>query len=143
MEPILYVCLSIYFWLSLSWFIFCWSACFFFWNVIQVHPAKLHPKAGGDISICHIIQTIPQHQIYIFFKTIISNRTSEHFIFTSSTNCMKHIINHNMILGIYIPSSQVLYVCYQGIIIVRKIQNISNSWVMIQLRYLIYLLQLK
>ena len=36
---------------------------FLFGIFIQVHPAKLHPKLGVNISILHIFQTIPQHKI--------------------------------------------------------------------------------
>ena len=61
--------------------------------------------------------------ISIVFKTLIANRISDHFIFPSTTKCLKQIIKQNVILGIYIPRSQVLYICYQGRIILRKTQK--------------------
>ena len=99
-----------------------------FRNIIKVHPSKFHPKARGGVYQFSIFSKLFLNvKISILFKTIISNRTIDHFIFPSSTNCMKHLVKHNMILSIDIPSSRVLDVCYQGIILVRKIQNISKS----------------
>ena len=125
MEPILSRRLSIHYLCILSSFIFYWSTFFIFRNVIQVHPAKLNRKAREGIYQFAIFSKLfLSIKIPILFKTIISNRISDHWILPSYTNCMKHIIKHNMILGIYIPSSQVLGVWYQGRILVRRIQNI-------------------
>ena len=42
-----------------------------FGNDIKIHPAKLNPKAEENISIHHIVQTIPQHNnIYFVLKSL-------------------------------------------------------------------------
>ena len=41
-----------------------------FGNDNKIHPAKLNPKAEENISIHHIVQTIPQHNNIYFVKKV-------------------------------------------------------------------------
>ena len=97
-----------------------------FGNIVQVYSDKHYPKVGENISIYHIFQTLPQHNNIYCVQNFVLNIISDHFILPSSTNCLKQIIKHNIILGIDIPSSQVLEVFYQGIILVIKIQHFPS-----------------
>ena len=80
-----------------------------FRNVVQVRPLKRYPMSGDHINSPSCQKIFLNITISIVFK-----------------KCLKQIIKQNVILGRDIPSSQVLDVCCQGRMIVRKNQKFPS-----------------
>ena len=92
----------------------------------QPHAALCFTSTGWACRSAHHVVTPPSdvsRLLSIALKMFTENRIKDHFIVSSSTNCLKQSIKHSRIPGIDIPHIQVSDVCYQGMMLRKKNQN--------------------